>query len=389
MAELPALGLEPLPDIHLKQMLVLTDDTGILQHATHATPALHHGYCTDDNARALIAAVKFHALQAQAVSPSGTPLWTDQLATATQRYLAFLAYAFNPQAKRFRNFMGYDRTWQEDVGSEDSEARALWSLGTAVRTGPTQDVRGAAEELLHRVLPVVGDFGHIRPWAYALLGLDEYLRSEGRTPHAGGQEDSPIPLQLRQALAARLFDTWNDNALPDWPWWEDSLTWGNAKMPHALLVAGFALGREDMVAAALKALRWLLDVQTGDRGQLSIIGNRGWYLRGKERARFDQQPIEAKGLVQACLAAAGITRDKQWTDEAVRCFEWFTGHNDVGLPLYNPQTGGCQDGLGTDGVNANQGAESTLAYLISVLELHHYDRAQKASLPVAPPRAQS
>lgn len=187
------------------------------------------------------------------------------------------------------------------------------------------------------------------------------------------------------SLPAGLSGPWRSDcskrtahSTPDWPWWEDSLTWGNAKLPHAMLVAGSALGRDDMVRSALTAIGWLLKVQTGEAGQLSIIGNQGWFFRGGVRAPFDQQPIEAKGLVQACLAAATITREKQWADQARRCFEWFAGRNDLDLPLYNSETGGCHDGLTPGGVNANQGAESTLAYILSVLELHQYDRTQKA-----------
>lgn len=374
MSRLPPLELEPLPAIDLRHMLVLTDDTAMLQHATWSTPALHHGYCTDDNARALVAGVMFYDLQPETRGAEGTSYVCDELLVATQRYLAFLSYALNPDTGRFKNFMGYDRTWLEETGSEDSHCRAIWALGEAVRFGPTRDVREFADRLFREALPAVATFGHLRPWAYALLGLDEYLRSGA---------DAPVAAELRESLAERMFGLWRKRAGADWPWWEDYLTWGNAKLPHALLIAGSALERKDMVEAALRALRWLLEVQTGDSGQLSVIGNRGWYYRGSEPARFDQQPIEAKGLVQACLAAALRDRDPFWTREAERCFQWFLGGNDLGRALYNPETGGCHDGLLAEGPNANQGAESTLAYLLSVLELHHYHRTQKAQEAMA------
>ncbi len=366
-SDLPPLPLSPLPAIDLRHLFVLTDDTGILQHATLSTPDLHHGYCTDDNARALIAAVKVCSLSrelwAEGQTIASDP---DRLLIATQRYLAFLAYAWNPDARRFRNFMQYDRTWLETVGSEDSHARTVWGLGKAVRLAPNQYILGLADHLIREALPAVREFQYLRPWAYSLLGVVEYLMVH--------PDDDDMRDVLR-SMAEHIHGILRENAKEDWPWWEDWLTWGNAKLPHALLVAGATLNRPDMIDDAVRSLRWLVDVQTGDGGQLSIVGNNGWYVRGSERARFAQQPIEAKGMVQTCLAAAAVTGEQQWADHACRCFEWFTGRNDIGQALYDPATGGGQDGLEANGVNANQGAESTLAYILSVLELHHYAHA--------------
>jgi hypothetical protein len=375
-APLPPLDLDAMPEIDLRHLLVLTDDTAMLQHATHATPNLHHGYCTDDNARALIAGVLYCDLLPEVRTPAGgPPVVPDELVVAMQRYLAFLSYAFHPEAGRFKNFMDYDRSWAEVTGSEDSHARALWGLGVAVRRGRLADIQNLADALFTKALPAAAKLHWIRPWAYVLLGVEEYLRSSREAPEAA---------RVREAFAGRLFEMWRANATGDWPWWEDQLTWGNAKLPHAMLICGASLSRDDMVEAALTALRWLLEVQTGEAGRLSIIGNRGWFRRGGERARFDQQPIEAKGLVQACLAAAYLTREAFWTKQAVRCFEWFRGGNDLGAVMYNEETGGCYDGLAEDGAAANQGAESTLAYLLSVLELHAYARAQRASEDLSP-----
>jgi hypothetical protein len=364
VSSLPPLEIDPLPKIDLRHLFVLTDDTGILQHATMATPDLHHGYCTDDNARALIAAAKVLALpESDWTSKQTVSFAPDNVVIAMQRYLAFLAYAFNPETERFRNFMQYDRTWLEETGSEDSHARTLWALGKTIRLAPNDDIRRIATQIMDRAMPAAGTFRHIRPWAYALLGLEEYLRCK---------EDDQARALLEN-LSQRLYDVWLDHADGDWPWWHDHLTWGNAKLPHALLVAGFTLMREDLIDTAIKSLRWLLKIQTAPEGHLSIIGNAGWYFRGKPIARFDQQPIEAKSLVQACLACASATADDFWTHQASRCFAWFTGANDLATPLYNPDTGGGFDGLHAEGVNSNQGAESTLAYLLSVLELHHYE----------------
>lgn len=357
-----------LPEIDLRHVLSLTDDTGMLQHSAFATPDPRHGYCTDDNARALIAAVMHAKL-----------FGYDETVIPLQRYLSFLVYAFDPETRRFRNFMGYDRRWLEETGSEDSHARALWALGTAVRRAPNDSVRDMANRLFRDALPAVDEFEYLRPRAFAVIGMDECLH--------GGQAEGPLA-EFRESTAARLYDAWEAHATDEWPWWEDVLTWGNAKLPHALVAAGHSLGREEMTAAGLKALRWLVDIQTahdeehddehGD-GHLSIIGNKGWYVRVGERAKFDQQPLEAHALVQACLAAADATGEKTWLDEARRSFEWFLGRNDNGIPLRDEQTGGCRDGLTPEGVNLNQGAESTLAYVLSLLDLYMYRRERETN----------
>ena len=354
-----------LPDVDLRHILTLTDGTGILQHSTFATPRPRHGYCTDDNSRALIAAVMY-----------GKLFGYEEVMIPLQRYLSFLAYAFVAETGRFRNFMGYGRKWLEEVGSEDSHARALWGLGVAARYAPNDPVRGMADELFHDAVPAVEEFNRIKPWAYAMIGIDEHLRA-GHAVQAGDRAS-----ELRERLAVRLFDAWRAHATDEWPWWEDVLTWGNAKLSHALIAVGASLGRDDMTDAGLKVLRWLLGIQTArddedDGGHISIVGNKGWYVRGGVRAKFDQQPLEAHGLVHACLAAARLTGEKAWLSEARRCFDWFLGRNDKGVPLRDEATGGCHDGLTPEGVNPNEGAESTLAYVLSLLDLHMYRRERE------------
>lgn len=354
---------EKLPEIDLRQLMRLTDDTGMFQHALHQLPDPNHGYCVDDNCRALIAAVL--DAQLRGLDPQRCPL---------DRYLGFVAYAFNPDNGRFRNFMSYDRRWLEEAGSDDSHARTLWSLGVTVRRAPNESIRDLADGLFRRGLPAARQFQFVHPWAYTLLGLAEILA------HPAPPEDAR---PAAQRIAQQMLDAWRANATEDWPWWTDTLTWGNAKLSQAMIAIGDRLGRDDMLELGLRTLRWCLDVQTGEDGQLSIIGNDGWMTRDGHRARFDQQPIEAQGFVQACLAAAQVTGDEQWAAEASRCFEWFTGRNDLGVPLYHPETGGCQDGLRPDGPNKNQGAESVLAYLLSVLELHLYKQERPAAPTVS------
>jgi hypothetical protein len=371
MDALPKLKMDSLPVIDLRHMLSLIDDTAMLQHATWAVPDLHHGYCTDDNARALIACVMFLDLQPQVrLSHASVSEDIDEIMSAIQRCLSFLSYALDRETGRIKNFMGYDRTWLEEVGSEDSHARTLWAMGVVSHLGGPSHVQEMGADLFRRTLPAAADFESLRPLAYSLLGADAYL---ARYPgdHASRRTFT--------RAAERLFTTWENYSSDDWPWWEDSLTWGNAKLPHALLRGGARLERPEMLEAALKALKWLIEVQMNDEGKLSIIGNRGWYVRGQERAQFDQQPVETKALVQACLAAALATGEEHWIREASRCFEWFRGENDLDAQMYDEETGGCHDGLCPEGAAPNEGAESTLAYVLSVLELHHYDRIQKTS----------
>ncbi len=334
----------------------MTDCTGMFQHAMYSVPDLRHGYCIDDNARALIAAL-YHAKLYRNVTTG----------VSVHRYLMFLAYAYNESAGAFRNFMSYDRRWLEAVGSPDSQGRTIWALGVAVSMAQDDDTRDLAGSLLTRALPGVSGLPDLRSKAFTVLGLEHYLK---RYPDSTPASQPSIA--LRDRYASELFAAFMDNASDDWPWCEDVVIYDNAKLCHALLVAGDSMDRADMIEQGFKSLRWLLDVQRAPQGHLSIIGNAGWLPRGGKKAGFDQQPLEAHALVHACLAAATISGDTVWADEAWRCFQWFTGRNDLGVMLYAPDTGGCMDGLRPDGVNRNQGAESTLAYLLSVLELHRY-----------------
>lgn len=332
-----------------RQALVLTDDTGMLQHGRFGVPDPHHGYCIDDNARALIAAL----WERERFGVGRLPL---------ERYLAFVAYAMNPETGRFRNFMSYDRRWLEEVGSEDAQGRAVWAVGTCMELGPTGHSRALAAELLDQALPGLGGLGSLRAWAFSLLGLDAALRA--RPGHRG-------VVGLRDELASRLHSYFRNFATDAWVWWEDRVTYDNARMPQALIVTGQATDNADMLNDGIRALRWLLDQQTVHDGyrrpRLSVIGNDGWLKRSGHRATFDQQPLEASGLVEALLDAEWATGDRSWSDAAEWCHQWFTGRNDLGAVLIDAETGGCRDGLHAQGVNQNQGAESVLAYVMSQL----------------------
>ena len=246
---------ESLPEIDLRQLIQLTDDTGIFQHAVYATPDPNHGYCIDDNARALIAALLYARLRGH-----------DERVVPMQRYLAFLAYAWNDKTRAFRNFMGYDRHWLEDVGSQDSQGRTLWSLGMAIRFAPDDTVRELARDLIEKGLPAIEDMAFIRSWAFALIGLNEFLFHEPKHDYAR---------RLRDDYARRLFDAYQLHATDDWPWWEDTVTYDNAKLCQALMECGRAMNRPDMFDAGMISLRWLLEKQTAPDGHLTIIGNNG------------------------------------------------------------------------------------------------------------------
>ena len=353
-----------LPTISLDHLLRLTDSTGILQHAIHSLPDFSHGYCTDDNARALIVTVLFEDLELEA----------RELARLSEIYASCLQYAFNPDLKCFRNFMGFNRTWLEPVGSEDSHGRALWALGTCVGRSKHRDLQAWAAQLFDRALPFVTDTSSPRTWAYALLGIYEYFRR-----FSGDR----MAAQMRDTLTKRLIDLFEANASEEWPWFEDTVTYANAALSHVLILSGRWADNPRAFEIGLKSLGWLMSVQKSPHGHFRPIGSNGFYPRGGKPAEFDQQPIEAHSTVSACLEAYRSTGDARWHEEARLAFEWFLGRNDLGLSLYNPTTGGCCDGLHMDRVNLNQGAESTLAYLMALSEMelleHDLKSCQKPS----------
>jgi hypothetical protein len=339
-----------LPPLRLDHLRRMTDETGMLQHAIFTVPNYREGYCTDDNARALMVSALIEALGIRE---------SFELAS---RYLAFLWYAFNPETRRFRNFMDYQRHWKEDSGSDDSHGRSLWALGTVLGNANTPALQSMAGWLFEQALPAIRDTTSPRAWAFALIGIHEYLRRFAGDRRVG---------QVREELAGRLMALYQGHRSDEWPWFEDGLSYCNAALPHALLMCGRSMANAAMAEAGLESLRWLTDLQRSDAGggHFVPIGSHGFYRRGGERARFDQQPVEAQAMVSACLEAYRVTGDKRWDKEARRAFDWFIGRNDLNLPIYDPTTGGCRDGLHPDRPNENQGAESTLAFLQALLEL--------------------
>ncbi len=357
-------SLHQLPELKFDHVNTLTDDTGMLQHAIFTIPNRGEGYTTDDNARALIFTVMVDELEVNALGENQhlNPDWGP-------RYLAFLEHAFNPAKQRFRNFLGYDHGWKEEQGSEDAHGRALWALGMLLARSSSEGLKGAAGRLYELASPAVIGFHSPRACAYAIVGIHEYLRA-----YSGDREAQ----RVRLTLAQRLLAMYESIHRPDWKWFEDVLAYGNARLPQALLLAGSATANERMISAGLDSLEWLMETQRCEiNGHFVPIGSQGFYRQGGERARFDQQPIEAAGSVSACLEAYRVTKDEHWKTQAWSAFNWFLGDNDLQVPLYDFETGGCRDGLHPERVNQNQGAESTLSFLTAGLEMRSLEKNDK------------
>jgi len=340
-----------LPEITLKHVRAMTDDTGMLQHAVFSVPRYGDGYCLDDNARALL----LMALLEEAGSDD-----PSAVRALGSRYLAFVSHAFDRASGRFRNFLSYARHWLEPCGSEDSHGRAVWALGAIVGRSRDPGRRSLAGDLFHSALPAVAFFTSPRAWAYALLGLDEYLRAF--------QGDSAVEAR-RQELADRLLGLFERTSRPGWPWFEDSVTYCNGRLPQALILSGDRMRRDDMVEAGMRSLEWLVALQSSADRQFAAIGSIGFYERGASPARFDQQPVEAAAMVSACLEAYRARGDRRWLRRAQWAFGWFLGENHLQHWLFDPLTGGCRDGLHADRPNQNQGAEATLSFLLALHEL--------------------
>ncbi len=318
----------------------LTGPLGIYQHARASSPNLGQGYCTDDVARAVIVDVLHSRVIGRAA-----------VAIPLARSLQFLEEAVVPGMGRFRNFRDADGNWLEQVGSADAHARAVQALGVVIGDG--LDGLSSSARLFAHVLPVSLELDGLRPWAHVLLGCDAAMA--GARPPDGA---SVVFSEMAHRLAAEFAKT-----DPTWPWPEAAVTYESAILGHALITAGQRLGDPVMAQRGLSTLEWLIQAQVTSTGTVELIGNQGWWPRGGTRARFDQQPIDAAALVEACSAAWAATGERRWLVEMRRAYSWFLGANAIGIAVADPERGGCRDGLSPIGVNANQGAESTLAWL--------------------------
>ncbi len=350
---LPELHKPVLPEVNLSHIYNLTDDTGILQHARFILPNRYHGYTTDDNARAAVVAHQ-----------NWNVFKNENSLTLLYKYLSFLHHAFNEENKRFRNFMGYDRKFIEDAGSEDSHSRALWALSFIIKNPPNHSILVFSTELFKFAYSPLQTFTSPRSWAYGIIAFSRYLE------RFGGDLAVKDTLAI---LVTKLRKLYEKNSSQDWPWIEDIVTYDNGRIPQALLIAGKRFQDKGLLNYGIKSLKWLLSVQTNSEANaVSLIGNDGWMKRGSKKADFDQQPMEISAMVDACAEAYNITGEEKWLRAMYFCFQWFMGNNDLNEPLYDPKTGGCHDGLSVKEVNSNQGAESTLCFFLTLHQLYKF-----------------
>jgi glycosyltransferase involved in cell wall biosynthesis len=336
-----------LREIRLDHLSVLTDDTGVIQHAKYGVPDRRSGYSSDDVARALVVVLLHYQ---QFADEAALPLAT--------KYLSFLQLAQLPDG-RFHNFMSYERCFTDEVGSEDTQGRVLWGLGTAVALGHTEGIRALAREMFEKALKKL-KLNHPRALAYAISGHHAFLK----------RYDGAARVRRKlEAFAGRLFSLYERTGSDKWRWFGDDMTYANAKLPQAMLLAAEATGEERFLKIGLESLEFLLS-QTYRDGRFDFPGNRGWYRRkGGPRAMFDQQPIEAGYTAEALMTAAELTQDARYAELAMAAVDWLLGRNRLGLPLYDMATGSCADGLDPRGPSMNQGAESVICSLLGLLSV--------------------
>ena len=342
------------PAMQTGHFLSMCDDTGLFQHAVHSVPDRSHGYCVDDNARALLLACALN-------EPGEQPL----AEVLTARFAAFVQHAWNPDTGRFRNFMGFNRTWLEDKGSEDSHGRTLWALGECTRKDASPSRRRWATALFAQALPTVKTFRSPRASAFTLLGLDAYCAVVPDDRHAR---------EIRRTLAERLMSSLASVETPGWQWFEEGLAYDNARLSQALIVTGMATRTPGYVEAGLRSLRWLMTLQTTSTGHFRPVGTASFGERLKPPLAFDQQPVEATATIAACLSAWRADDDAEWKTIATKVFAWFLGSNDLSVALVDPETGGCRDGLHPNRANENRGGESVVCYLLSLAEIRQLAR---------------
>ena len=350
----PIAQLRSVPEIRIGHFHSLCDSTGLLQHAVHSVADRAHGYCVDDNARAL--------LLSSALARSGGKRLPEPL---TASFAAFVQHAWNPDTGRFRNFMSYDRRWLDDVGSQDSHGRTLWALAECARHDGDPSRRDWAAALFKTALPVVKTFTAPRAWAFTLLGLDTYCKLS---------QDDLTTDHFREVLADRLLLLFRASNTADWDWFEDLLAYDNARLPQALIQTGLTTGTPKYVDVGIRSLRWLMTMQTSPSGCFRPVGSKNFGRLRDASQEFDQQPIEATATISACLAAARADSNPEWVAQAQRAFDWFLGKNDLGVMLVDTLTGGCSDGLHPDRRNENMGAESALSYLLGLVEMRQHQR---------------
>ena len=340
------IGIYKLPKLKLNHLFTLTDETGIIQHAKHSMPNRDTGYTLDDNARALIVATMHYNLYK-----------SEKSLRLINTYLSFI---FHSQMENglFHNLMSYDKRFIDDVGSEDSFGRALWATGRLVNSSVNTNLKASAKFVFDNGVKHIYELDSVRAKVFSLIGLYNYYQ-------VYPNEDVRDKIK---SLADKLVENYKQISGNNWFWFEDSLTYSNGKIPEALYLAYAVTKNETYLDIAEKSLNFLSSLLMLD-GKLVLIGHKGWYKRGSERAFYDQQPIDASSMVQVYMTAFKITEKKEYYDNAFLAFQWFLGRNLLNQTVYDEATGGCFDGLLPNCINLNQGAESTISYLLARLNL--------------------
>ena len=335
-----------LPPLKMDYLWSFTDDTGVFQHAKYCIPRRNEGYTTDDNARALIACIRYHRLKKD-----------PEMKSLANVYLAFLNHMQKTDGN-FHNYLGYERVFLDVDGSEDCIGRTLWSCGSTINSALPKDMRMVAKDIFDRGLPWVWKTTSLRFSAFTIMGLSQYFQAI---------PDSDLTANTAK-LADNLVQHYQDEVKGDWHWFEPHLTYDNARLSQALFIAYRMVGNQKYLDVAKESMDFLLETQMVD-DVFVPIGNDGWYKHGGKRAFYDQQPLEAAAMVEAAVDAYYATEDKRYVQVANTAFGWFLGRNSGKLMVYNPETTGCFDGIHADRVNMNQGAESSISYLLARLRL--------------------
>ncbi len=354
-----AAALEPvsLPEVNLKQLNLLTDDTGILCKALFNIPDRSFGYTTDDNARALTASImSWYLFQDEKILP------------LLNTYLSFINHAIDPETGDVRNIISFDRKWQEEIGSEDCHGRTIWALGYVVAHPPNNAILGFGIRLFRIAMEKATEFQSPRAMAYAINGALKYLQQ-----FDGENQVHDMVVDLSR----KLYSLFKENSKKNWPWCENNLTYDNPRLTEALIAAGSFLDDKEMMEQGIKSLQWLIEIQTDKKhGHPSFVGNQGWYKKGGKKAKYDQLPMEAAALIDACQKAYKATGETEWREKMEWVFNWYFGNNDIHQPLYDFSTGGCYDSLQPAGVNQNQGGESTISFLLALHRMHQLAHQQ-------------
>ena len=335
--------------IKLDYLASLSDHIGLLQHADYKLPKFEFGYTTDDNCRGLLVVAKFYSI------------YPDPLAKKlAQRYLAFLRWV-QKEDGQFHNEVSIDRRFLDVVGSEDCQCRTFWTLSATLNTTIPEDFKSVIKEILEKFLPNLFSYSALRPLAFLILGLRELSRQKENI--FSGLDI----LNTTRTLAERLAEQYERNASPQWAWFEEAMTWGNALLPASLFVSYELLGDKKLLEIAKESFDFMSNHVFDQQLIFQPVGNRGWFPRGGKKAQFDQQPIEAMWMTIAAEEAFEVTGKSHYRRKARSAIEWFGGRNCHRIPLYDPEDGSCADGLTPDGINPNRGVESTLSALYSFL----------------------